>query len=405
VKIANGFVDHVHNRMFGALYGRSLIFNTCWEDPAVDRQALELGLDDSVLVITSAGCNALDYALAGPRAVHAVDANPRQTALLELKLVGIRRLSYEEFWRVFGEGRHADFRRLYDEHLRADLSAFAQRYWDRRCRWFEGRGWRNRFYFHGLTGLFARLLHTYLAARPGLRGAVRDLLDARDLAEQREIFDRRVEPVLWNRGLDWALRRPFTMTLLGVPAAQRREIEEQYDGDLPAFIREILQHVFRNVPLRENYFWTLYMRGHYTPDCCPEYLRPENFDALRAGLADRVRHHTGTVTDFLRTTDDRISRFVLLDHMDWLGRTDRDALADEWSAIMDRATPDARVIFRSGAARPTFLDDLMVERDGSGTTRLVEHLVFDRGRADELDRQDRVCTYASFHIAAIAGAA
>ena len=53
---------------------------------------LELGPDDNVLVITSAGCNALDYALAGPRHVYAVDLNPRQNALLELKKAAIRAL-------------------------------------------------------------------------------------------------------------------------------------------------------------------------------------------------------------------------------------------------------------------------------------------------------------------------
>jgi len=393
----------MHDRMFNSFFRRSLIFNTCWEDPAVDHKALEIQPEDTVLVITSAGCNALDYALAGPRAVYAVDANPRQTALLELKLAGIRRLTHTRFWAVFGEGRHPDFRQLYTKHMRPDLSPFAQRYWDRRCRWFEGQGWRNRFYFHGLTGLFARLMHTYFAVRPRLRRGVQEMLDARDLGEQRRIYEERIKPVLWNRGLDWALRRPLTMTLLGIPAAQRREIEEQYEGDLPAYIRDILRHVFHNVLLRENYFWALYMRGHYMPDCCPEYLRPENFAALQAGLVDRIQHRTCTVTEFLRSSDARISRFVLLDHMDWLGRTDPDALADEWSAIMERATPDARVIFRSGAARPTFLDDLMVHlRDGS-LSRLVEHMVFDRARASELDRQDRVCTYASFHIAALTG--
>jgi S-adenosylmethionine-diacylglycerol 3-amino-3-carboxypropyl transferase len=40
---------------------------------------------DKLLVITSAGCNFLDYALTGPRRILAVDANPRQNALLELK--------------------------------------------------------------------------------------------------------------------------------------------------------------------------------------------------------------------------------------------------------------------------------------------------------------------------------
>jgi S-adenosylmethionine-diacylglycerol 3-amino-3-carboxypropyl transferase len=78
--------DRIDQALFDAIYRRALVYNTCWEDPAVDRAALNFRPDDTVLVITSAGCNVLDYALTGPRRIHAVDANPRQTAPLELKL-------------------------------------------------------------------------------------------------------------------------------------------------------------------------------------------------------------------------------------------------------------------------------------------------------------------------------
>ena len=56
--------DRFDQWVFGAVCSRSLVYNTCWEDPAVDRTALDLTSGDRILVITSAGCNALDYALA-----------------------------------------------------------------------------------------------------------------------------------------------------------------------------------------------------------------------------------------------------------------------------------------------------------------------------------------------------
>ena len=78
------------NKCFKVVHQKNLVYNTCWEDPRIDRQALSLGSDDSVLVITSAGCNALDYALQAPKSVHAVDMNPLQNALLELKCASIQ---------------------------------------------------------------------------------------------------------------------------------------------------------------------------------------------------------------------------------------------------------------------------------------------------------------------------
>ncbi|MCA9161300.1 MAG: DUF3419 family protein, partial [Planctomycetales bacterium] len=70
----------ISGRVFKFVHGNNLVYNTCWEDPRLDRQALELTSSDRVLVITSAGCNALDYALTGPAHVYAVDMNPRQNA-------------------------------------------------------------------------------------------------------------------------------------------------------------------------------------------------------------------------------------------------------------------------------------------------------------------------------------
>jgi len=126
--------DKLDQKIFDAIYSRSLVYNTCWEDPAVDRKALALGPDDTVLVITSAGCNALDYALEAPRRIHAVDANPRQTALLELKIAGIRALAFDDFFAIFGDGYHATFDELYQQHLRPLLSPFARTWWDRHRR-------------------------------------------------------------------------------------------------------------------------------------------------------------------------------------------------------------------------------------------------------------------------------
>ena len=44
-----------HARFFDSLLKHHLIYNACWEDPALDRVALQLTPADRVLVITSAG--------------------------------------------------------------------------------------------------------------------------------------------------------------------------------------------------------------------------------------------------------------------------------------------------------------------------------------------------------------
>ncbi len=347
-------MDRLDQKIFDGLYSRSLVYNTCWEDPAVDRQALRLGAEDSVLVITSAGCNALDYALEGPRRIYAVDANPRQTALLELKLAGIRKLEFDDYFQIFGDGYHSRFRELYRQRLRDELSDFARSFWDRYGHWFTSR--HGSFYYHGLAGFVARGFCSYFRLRPQLASGIRELFTCKDLDAQRRIYDEKVSPELWTPTINWVLGRQLTMSLIGVPHPQRRLVQAQHQDGVAGFIRDAIDYVFRNLPAKDNYFWRVYLYGSYTRECCPEYLKPDKFSALKSGLVDCIEPHTCTVTEFLDKSEDPISRFVLLDHMDWMSSYHPAALIDEWNAILAHARPGARILLRSAQARPEFLD-------------------------------------------------
>lgn len=390
--------ERINRRIFASLHNSSLIYNQCWEDPALDRVALKLGPDDEVLVITSGGCNALDYALAGVRRVHAVDMNPRQGALLELKTAGIRHLSHDDFFQIFGEGKHPGITQLYRDALRHDLSPFARTWWDHRLNWFDGRGWRNSFYFHGLSGLVARLVRSWTRRDRKLSQAIDELLVAPDLPTQRGIYTNRIEPRLFTTAFKWFAGRQAVMNLLGVPSAQADEVSRAHTDGITGFIREKLRYVMCELPIRDNYFWAVYLRGSYSRDCCPGYLTVDGFAALKSGLVDRVTSHTDTVTGYLKSYNGRISRFVLLDHMDWLGAHHKDLLAEEWAAIFERAQPGARAIWRSAHPQPKFLDHLIVP----GRGRLLDHMTFHRDLAERLHRCDRVGTYGGFHIADLA---
>src|SRR6185295_4391039 len=99
--------------LFDQIQRRNLIYNQCWEDPSVDDAALKIGPGDRIAMITSAGCNALDYVLRLPERIDCVDINPHQTALLELKLAALRHLDYPQFFAMFGIGRIRGHRTIY----------------------------------------------------------------------------------------------------------------------------------------------------------------------------------------------------------------------------------------------------------------------------------------------------
>ena len=389
--------DWISGRVFQAVHGRNLVYNTCWEDPRLDKVALELGPDDNLLVITSAGCNALSYALTGLNHIDAVDMNHRQNSLLELKIAGIKNLDYPTFFKIFGNAKFPGIKELYREKLRECLTPSAQTYWDKKIKkYFDSR--RKSFYFCGTAGAFARLINIYIDKIGGFRSAVSALLEAKTIDEQKSIWYNDIRKKLWSRPIRFLVNRDTSLSMLGVPRAQRKQIENQYEGGIVKYVMDCLDAVFGELPIADNYFWRVYSTGQYTKECCPEYLQEENFHKLKGGLVDKISVHTDTVEGFLRKTDRKISRFVLLDHMDWLSDQLYDALVSEWDAILDRAAPKTRILWRSGGLRTEYIDTVPVTKNGQ-TRMLSEYLSYNKPLAEELHQKDRVHTYGSFYIA------
>jgi|694.fasta_scaffold00216_34 S-adenosylmethionine-diacylglycerol 3-amino-3-carboxypropyl transferase len=387
--------EWISGKVFRYVHGNNLVYNTCWEDPRLDRQALELTSQDHVLVITSAGCNALDYCLAGAGQVHAVDMNPRQNSLLELKLAAIRSLDYEDFFHLFGRGHLSSMGKIYQDRLRPLLTPWAQQYWDKHHSFFANP--KRSFYFRGTSGAFARGINSYIDKVARIRPQTQALLAAGSLEEQQEIY-RRIKPRIWTKGMRFAMRRDTTLSLLGVPKAQRRQIDTQYPGGIAQFVEDSMDAVFAKLPIHDNYFWRVYITGSYTPQCCPEYLKPESYQKLRGGDWQKVAIHTNSVQGFLDQHDGKLSRFVLLDHMDWLSDHFFPLLESEWQSIVDHAAPGCRILWRSGGLRTDFLDRVQVMVSGKSTP-LPSLLTYHRELAEQLHQLDRVHTYGSFYIA------
>jgi betaine lipid synthase len=132
---------------------RTHVYGFTWEDPDVDVKTLRLTSADSMLVITSAGDNALHYAIASkPYRIHCVDMNPCQNNILELKLAAAQALPFDEYFALFGTGRVVDFRALLDTKLAPYLSSHAYQYW---C--LNETSFADNFHFRGYSGHALRL--------------------------------------------------------------------------------------------------------------------------------------------------------------------------------------------------------------------------------------------------------
>jgi len=242
------------------------------------------------------------------------------------------------------------------------------------------------------------MINFYIDSCVGLRPEIKKVFSCQDISEQSSLYQKSIRSKFWGRTMRWIAGRNLTLALLGVPPAQRRQIERGFPGGVSAFIQSRLDNVFMKTRLIENYHWRIYLFGSYTRECCPEYLKPNNFKKLKDGLVDHVSIYTGSVANFLLQGGEPINKFVLLDHLDWLADRNNPELTVEWQAIVNRSARDARVIWRSGGLETDFVNRVQVQSNGK-TTTMGELLHYDKDLAGELHELDRVQTYGSFFIA------
>jgi S-adenosylmethionine-diacylglycerol 3-amino-3-carboxypropyl transferase len=380
----------LREQVFHQVHHGNLVYNTCWEDPRCDRALLQLNEDSKVVMITSAGCNALDYLLDNPKEIHCVDINPRQNALLELKKGFFKAANHQQLFDFFGTGATPHYYDVYyNKGVRDALEAGpVRRYWDKNINIFSGTGLRPSFYWHGSSGAMAWLIRQWFKTQPEASKVTRRMFESQTMEEQCNLYSL-LEPRFLNRFLRWAMKQHLVQSMLGVPKSQQLLASELFTDGMAGYIRSCLRQVFMGLPLHDNYFWRLYFYGRYTPVCCPNYLKPEYFNTLQQ-RAERIQTHTCYLNTFYKENPGQYTHFVLLDHQDWLATHLKPALIEEWQLIFANAAPNAKVLFRSASFNPDFLPDFVQER-----------MNWDLDAAKAAQSVDRVGTYASTWIGTI----
>lgn len=334
------------------------IYAFTWEDPREDHKILKFSSSDTVLAITSAGDNILSYASLPdpPRKIHAVDLNPCQNHLLELKLAAFKSLSSEDIWKMFGDGRIAHFRKLLINELSSNMSSNAFQYWmDRGDKTFAGRG----LYDTGSTRWALRIARTVFSVF-GRGLAIDELCSCTTIKDQVRIWNSNIKPTLFNPLVATLLvgNPIFLWKALGVPVNQA---EMMGDSVMRYVVNTLDPIVHRSLISDDNYFYYLTLKGQYARNNCPDYLTEKGFRALTTervgGTApvDNIRLHTDTLNDvFARLSKKSITIAIIMDHLDWFSPKGTEA-RDEILAVRECLVVGGRVMLRSAAQYPWYI--------------------------------------------------
>ncbi|MBN2447770.1 MAG: BtaA family protein [Phycisphaerae bacterium] len=355
---------------------RGIVFNMSWEDPEMDRRAFQITPSDTVISISSAGCNPLNFLCQNPKKLISVDGNPAQNAILELKLAAIATLDYETFFDIFAARHPSVVTRHYQSRLRPLLSDKARQFWDKKL-WIVARN----LYDFGRMGLFCRLLRLVFSQVGLSRQQLDAFFEIQSLDEQTKWYHKHVARKLWGPVTRAFVNfKPF-LYLAGVHPRQFNLVDGRHD--IYDYIKERVDYALTRIPVYDNYFLTVAVTGKFRGKHVPPYLLEENFDTLRKNL-DRVQVVNGWLGPFLDTQPaGSITKFNLLDIFDWM--TDEQFEGTLRSALRT-AAPGATMIYRSGSYQ---LDPPPAIR---------EHLEHDAELSRELLAIDRSATYGSFYV-------
>lgn len=263
-----------------------LRYSLVWEDHRTLAAALDVQATDELLVICSAGCNALNALLLGARRVTAIDLNPVQLHLLELKRYLILRHEHRVLRALLGLDGPAAVLATW-QRLEPTLPAALRAYW---APFFES---------HPSGILPAGKLESYLLGflptlSPELQQRVRQLLTFDSVTQQQRWFREQLHGT--------AFEAQFVTYFDEANLSRGRDpklFKYAAESGGRAFYAR-LQAQLGTELVRDNFFFRFFFFG---PENLPEHVLPPCYQARHQarlrGLLTRLTTVQGEACEYL----------------------------------------------------------------------------------------------------------
>ncbi|NIA23453.1 MAG: DUF3419 family protein [Proteobacteria bacterium] len=281
-----------------------IFYSQCWEDPKIVFKAIQPSRGDVIVSISSAGDNSLSLLQFPITKVYAVDNNPYQNFVLELKIAAIRNLPREQTLKLLGFTRSTRRFSLF-EKLSNELPTLASKYFKRRKEIIE-KGIINVGRFENYFRYFRKLILPIFLNN----AQINKFLSLENTNEQYIFYKKHWNNYLWRK-----------LFLLFYSKGIMNKI-----GRHPLFFKYThINNIGKNylkraelgitkIPVRDNYMMEYIMKGRISgKNGYPEYMQREKYSTIKANLS-RISVHTTDLFSFLKTLpDNHISGFNLSD--------------------------------------------------------------------------------------------
>ena len=358
-------------------FSNKLIYTISWEDVKIDTKLLDLNHSSSVLTIASAGDHLLNYLIEGVRNIHAVDVNPTQLHLVELKKLVISKYDFEVYWSFFGLGK-VPYYQHYFERLLPELTPASRSFWKRKQHLFDTSG--KGFYRYGTTGWLSRFL-LYSIQRMGVVEIINNLMHNDNLYSKKIQFETLWLKMSQHSAISWWIN-PWVLYLGGIPRIQQQSI-----GPLLSFLRETLYTLLVEQQLSKNPYWRLYWDGCYNTDFAPKHLQKKHFEKLKKYVFQITLNHSSLLNELQNNPSNTYSHINLLDHQDWLYKSQKNVteLKETWDCL-NKYKSVKKILFRSSYENVPWIDSL------TSKSFIITHM-----KREEL-KADQVYSYSSTYL-------
>jgi len=310
----------------------------CWEDSDIVLEAMKIKPGDTCLSIASAGDNSLALLIRNPHKVIALDLNPAQLALLELKAMAFKHLSYEEMLVVLGYKPGKNRAELFSK-LSSFLSASAFQYWNRHRDDIEygvARSGKFEHYFDIFRRFSLPLTHS--------KRTVNQLLKPKSRWQRERFFNQKWNTFRW-RALFKVFFSEFVMGSLG----RDPSFFTYADGGLPGALMQWTRKALVEQDPSTNPYLHWILKGEFG-DSLPTFIRRENFEIIKRNI-DKLEWHEQSIEEYLSNANEgSLDSLNLSDVFEYVSEENYQSIM---KLIVRASKPGARVVYWNMMARRT----------------------------------------------------
>lgn len=339
------------------------------EDWQTEKKALKLKPQDRIVCITASGDRPLHLLLEDCKEMIAVDMNPFQNHLLNLKAAAMEQLNFEDYICFLGgKDLQNSHRKEMLNKLLPSLSPEAGRYWKKQHKEIQ-----KGILYQGAIEKWTKVISFCIKS---FRKEKLDRLFAfRDLEEQKEFVQKEWMTKKWKKAWELVLNPFVTRFLLKDPGLHEHLDKSLHVGN---YIRDRLHSSLQKGLARENLLISLIFIGKVLPEGYPPYLTEKGTETIRRRLS-KLSIVNSNIIDYLESAPvSSIDAFSLSDVSSYLNASNFQRLVH---AINRAAKPGARFCLRQFLSNHKIPD------------RLASTFKRDHSLEQELEHEDRCFVY------------